>query len=138
MAYDYGAKEPEKLKIKDMTSKQKELLIESEDILYVTMDASYTHTQMVEHILVVLLLDQYPVGDLKQTKFNGRQCSIVIEMKKMRLNMLDDKKSRECTKCYDQEKSGFFSLRLSSNKHFGHNIGMVDNTAWRWVSRLYV
>ena len=42
--------------------------------------------------------------------------------------MLDDKKSRECTKCYDQEKSGFFSLRLSSNKHFGHNIGLVDST----------
>ena len=31
-------------------------------------------------------------------------------------------------KCYDQEKSGFFSLRLSSNKHFGHNIGLVDST----------
>jgi organic radical activating enzyme len=42
--------------------------------------------------------------------------------------MLDDRPSRQCTKCYDQEKSGFFSLRLSSNKHFGHNIGMVDNT----------
>ena len=30
MAYDYGAKEPEKLKIKDMTPKQKELLIDSD------------------------------------------------------------------------------------------------------------
>ena len=30
MAYEYGAKEPEKLKIKDMTPKQKELLIESD------------------------------------------------------------------------------------------------------------
>ena len=30
-------------------------------------------------------------------------------------------------KCYDQEKSGFFSLRLSSNKHFGHNIPLVHN-----------
>ena len=46
----------------------------------------------------------------------------------MRLRMLNNKKSRECIKCYDQEKSGFFSLRLSSNKHFGHNIGLVDNT----------
>ena len=72
-------------------------------------------------------LDQYPVGDLNkdsmETVFNSK------DMKKMRLNMLDDKPSRQCTKCYDQEKSGFFSLRLSSNKHFGHNIGMVDNTS---------
>ena len=33
MAYDYGAKEPEKLKIKDMTPKQKELLIDNDDEL---------------------------------------------------------------------------------------------------------
>ena len=31
MAYEYGAKEPEKLKIKDMTPKQKELLIDSKE-----------------------------------------------------------------------------------------------------------
>ena len=29
MAYEYGAKEPEKLKIKDMTPREKELLIDS-------------------------------------------------------------------------------------------------------------
>jgi hypothetical protein len=38
------------------------------------------------------------------------------------------KSSKQCVKCYDQEKSGFFSLRLSSNKHFGHNIGMTEKT----------
>jgi hypothetical protein len=42
--------------------------------------------------------------------------------------MLSNKPSKQCGKCYDQEKSGFFSLRLSSNKHFGHNIGLIDNT----------
>ena len=30
MAYEYGAKEPEKLKIKDMTPKEKELLLDSD------------------------------------------------------------------------------------------------------------
>jgi MoaA/NifB/PqqE/SkfB family radical SAM enzyme len=71
-------------------------------------------------------LDQYPVGDLNKSSmeevFNGK------DMREMRLNMLSNKPSRQCGKCYDQEKSGFFSLRLSSNKHFGHNIGMIDNT----------
>ena len=37
MAYEYGAKEPEKLKIKDMTPREKELLIDSET------SVSYTH-----------------------------------------------------------------------------------------------
>ncbi len=125
MAYEYGAKEPEKLKIKDMTSKQKELLIESE--AFCMMPWLHLHAFPDGRAYpCCFALDQYPVGDLNkdsmETVFNSKG------MKKMRLNMLDDKPSRQCTKCYDQEKSGFFSLRLSSNKHFGHNISMVDNT----------
>ena len=125
MAYDYGAKEPEKLKIKDMTPKQKELLIDSKT--FCMMPWLHLHAFPDGRAYpCCFALDQYPVGDLNkdsmETVFNSK------DMKKMRLNMLDDRPSRQCTKCYDQEKSGFFSLRLSSNKHFGHNIGMVDNT----------
>ena len=125
MAYDYGAKEPEKLKIKDMTPRQKELLIDSKT--FCMMPWLHLHAFPDGRAYpCCFALDQYPVGDLNkdsmETVFNSK------DMKKMRLNMLDDKPSRQCTKCYDQEKSGFFSLRLSSNKHFGHNICMVDNT----------
>ena len=125
MGYEYGAKEPEKLKIKDMTPKQKELLIDSKT--FCMMPWLHLHAFPDGRAYpCCFALDQYPVGDLNkdsmETVFNSK------DMKKMRLNMLDDKPSRQCTKCYDQEKSGFFSLRLSSNKHFGHNIGMVDNT----------
>jgi radical SAM protein with 4Fe4S-binding SPASM domain len=125
VAYDYGAKEPEKLKIKDMTPKQKELLIDSKT--FCMMPWLHLHAFPDGRAYpCCFALDQYPVGDLNkdsmETVFNSK------DMKKMSLNMLDDRPSRQCTKCYDQEKSGFFSLRLSSNKHFGHNIGMVDNT----------
>ena len=125
MAYDYGAKEPEKIKIKDMTARQKELLIDSDTFCMMPW----------LHLLAFpdgraypccFALDKYPVGDLNkdsmETVFNSK------DMKQMRVNMLNNKSSKQCTKCYDQEKSGFFSLRLSSNKHFGHNIGMVDQT----------
>jgi len=125
VAYDYGAKEPEKLKIKDMTARQKELLIDSETFCM----APWLHLHAFPDgraYPCCFALDRHPVGDLNkesmETVFNGD------DMKKMRLNMLSNKKSKQCAKCYDQEKSGFFSLRLSSNKHFGHNIGMVDNT----------
>ncbi len=108
-----------------MTSKQKELLIESE--AFCMLPWMHIHAFPDGRAYpCCFALDQYPVGDLNkdsmETVFNSN------DMKKMRLNMLDDKPSRQCTKCYDQEKSGFFSLRLSSNKHFGHNISMVDNT----------
>jgi MoaA/NifB/PqqE/SkfB family radical SAM enzyme len=125
VAYEYGAKEPEKLKIKDMTPKQEELLIKSDT--FCMMPWLHLHAFPDGRAYPCCFgLDQYPVGDLNKNSmeevFNGK------DMREMRLNMLSNKPSRQCGKCYDQEKSGFFSLRLSSNKHFGHNIGMIDNT----------
>lgn len=125
MAYEYGAKEPEKLKIKDMTERQKELLLDSNT--FCMMPWLHIHAFPDGRAYPCCFgLDQYPVGDLNKSSmeevFNG------TDMREMRLNMLSNKSSRQCGKCYDQEKSGFFSLRLSSNKHFGHNIGMIDNT----------
>jgi MoaA/NifB/PqqE/SkfB family radical SAM enzyme len=125
MAYEYGAKEPDKLKIQDMTPQQKELLIESDT--FCMMPWLHLHAFPDGRAYpCCFALDRYPVGDLNkesmQDVFNG------ADMKEMRLNMLNNRPSRQCTKCYDQEKSGFFSLRLSSNKHFGHNIGMIDST----------
>jgi MoaA/NifB/PqqE/SkfB family radical SAM enzyme len=125
VAYEYGAKEPEKLKIKDMTPRQKELLLDSDT--FCMMPWLHLHAFPDGRAYPCCFgLDQYPVGDLNNSSmeevFNGK------DMREMRLNMLSNKTSRQCGKCYDQEKSGFFSLRLSSNKHFGHNIGMIDNT----------
>ena len=48
--------------------------------------------------------------------------------KTMRKNMLEEKSCKECTKCYEQERHGFMSMRNSSNKSFGHNIKIVDET----------
>ena len=125
MAYEYGAKEPEKLKIKDMTERQKELLLASDT--FCMMPWLHLHAFPDGRAYPCCFgLDKYPVGNLNQQSmeevFNGN------DMKEMRRNMLNNKPSRQCTKCYDQEQSGFFSLRLSSNKHFGHNIDMTENT----------
>ncbi len=125
MAYEYGAKEPEKLKIKDMTPRQKELLIDSNSFCMLPWMHLHAFPDGRAYPCC-FAFDKLHVGNVNNQSmeevFNGDK------MKNMRLNMLNNKKSRECMKCYDQEDSGFFSLRLSSNKHFGHNIGMVDNT----------
>ena len=120
-----GLKSLRKLKIKDMTPKQKELLIESESFCMLPWMHLHAYPDGRAYPCC-FAFDPYPVGDLNKQSlkevFNSEK------MKEMRLKMLNNKKSRECIKCYDQEKSGFFSLRLSSNKHFGHNIGLVDST----------
>ena len=125
MAYEYGAKEPEKLKINDMTPREKELLIDSESFCMLPWMHLHAYPDGRAYPCC-FAFDPYPVGDLNKQSlkevFNGEK------MKEMRLRMLNNKKSRECMKCYDQEKSGFFSLRLSSNKHFGHNIDMTKTT----------
>jgi len=68
----------------------------------------------------------YPVGHLHKNTmkevWNGDA------MKEMRKNMLEDKPCKECTKCYERENMGFFSMRNDSNKNFGHNINLVDET----------
>ena len=125
MAYEYGAKEPEKLKIKDMTPREKELLIESESFCMLPWMHLHAFPDGRAYPCC-FAFDKLHVGNVNEQSmeevFNGDK------MKQMRLNMLANKKSRECVKCYDQEESGFFSLRLSSNKHFGHNINMTENT----------
>ena len=43
-------------------------------------------------------------------------------MQKLRNDMLTETPHAACTRCYEQEESGFFSGRRSANKHHGHNI----------------
>jgi radical SAM protein with 4Fe4S-binding SPASM domain len=125
VAYEYGAKEPEKLKIKDMTPRQKELLIDSDTFCMLPWMHLHAYPDGRAYPCC-FAFDPYPVGDLNKNSleevFNGEK------MKEMRLKMLNNKPSKECGKCYEQERAGFFSLRLSSNKHFGHNINLVNST----------
>jgi radical SAM protein with 4Fe4S-binding SPASM domain len=125
VAYEYGAKEPEKLKIKNMTPKQEELLIKSDNFCMLPWMHLHAYPDGRAYPCC-FAFDPYPVGDLNKNSmeevFNGEK------MKSMRLNMLNNKPSKECGKCYEQERAGFFSLRLSSNKHFGHNIDLVNST----------
>jgi sulfatase maturation enzyme AslB (radical SAM superfamily) len=43
-------------------------------------------------------------------------------MQKLRADMLSETPHAACTRCYEQEESGFFSGRKSANKHHGHHI----------------
>jgi radical SAM protein with 4Fe4S-binding SPASM domain len=70
--------------------------------------------------------DKHPIGNFKQdsmaTVWNQDA------YKTMRQNMLEEKPCKECSKCYEQERNGFISMRNSTNKNFGQHITIVDST----------
>ena len=108
-----------------MTPRQKELLIDSDNFCM----APWMHLHAFPDgraYPCCFGLDPYPVGNLN--KDSMKEVFNQEPLRAMRRNMLANKPSKECAKCYDQEKNGFFSLRLSTNKHFGHNVDLVDST----------
>lgn len=48
-------------------------------------------------------------------------------MQRLRADMLTETPNAACTRCYEQEASGFFSGRRSANKHHGHHIKKLDS-----------
>jgi len=68
----------------------------------------------------------HPVGDLRKNTM--AEVWNQKPLRDMRVNMLEDKSCKECTKCYEQEESGFFSMRNSFSRDFGHHINLVDQT----------
>lgn len=50
------------------------------------------------------------------------------KQRQLRTGMLTETPDPTCGRCYEQEKSGFFSGRQSANKHHGHHVARVHNT----------
>jgi len=125
MAYNMWDKEPDKMKFSEMTKEQENLLVSNES--FCMLPWMHLHAFPDGRAYPCCFAqDKFPVGDLNKQSL--KEVWDGDAMKQLRVRMLNNEKSKECVKCYDQEKSGFFSLRLSSNKHFGHNIGLVDST----------
>lgn len=68
----------------------------------------------------------HPVGNLRKNTM--REVWNLEPYKEIRRNMLEDKPCKECTKCYEQERHGAFSMRYDANRNYGHLIGEVDQT----------
>jgi MoaA/NifB/PqqE/SkfB family radical SAM enzyme len=64
-----------------------------------------------------------PVGTTKQHTLEQLWNS--DRMTQLRKDMLSESANDYCTRCYEQEASGFFSGRQSANKHHGHQIKNV-------------
>jgi radical SAM protein with 4Fe4S-binding SPASM domain len=68
----------------------------------------------------------HPVGDLRKNTME--EVWNQESYKQIRLNMLADKECKECSKCYEHEKNGFFSMRNDANRNYGHHIKEIQQT----------
>jgi len=124
--YDYNSRAPYFIERKDLTPEEWRRLTESET--FCMLPWMHMHAFPDGRAYPCCLSDYWhPVGDLRK--------NTMVEVwnqdayKTMRQNMLKDKPCKECTKCYEQEKAGFFSMRYDANRNYGHHIADVDKTA---------
>jgi sulfatase maturation enzyme AslB (radical SAM superfamily) len=123
--YDYNARRPVSIDMGDLRPDQKQRLLDSK--IFCMLPWLHLHGFPTGEAYPCCLSDpNLPIGDLRtqsiQDIWNG------AGLKGMRKNMLEGLPCGECKKCYEQETSGFFSMRNSANKHFGHHIADVDKT----------
>lgn len=123
--YDYNARAPFFAKKEDLTDEQWHLLTESKH--FCMLPWMHMHAFPDGRAYPCCLADYWhPVGDLRKSTME--QVWNQDAYKTMRVNMLQDKPCKECTKCYEQEDMGFFSMRNDSNRNYGHHIDEIKQT----------
>jgi radical SAM protein with 4Fe4S-binding SPASM domain len=127
--YNYNSLRPNKIKDIDQLSVQhKELLLESKTFcIYPWIHMHVEPNGRTFPCCGSEYTDECTLGNSNNQSLKTIWNS--SNMKTLRLNMLSGKSSPHCTRCYEQENSGFFSMRNSANKHHGHHISLVDQTA---------
>ena len=123
--YDYNARAPYSIEHAELSELQWKRLTESET--FCMLPWVHMHAFPDGRAYPCCLSDYWhPVGDLRKNTME--EVWNQDKYKQMRVNMLEDKPCVECTKCYEQEKSGFFSMRYDANRTYGHHISEVDTT----------
>lgn len=123
--YRYSSRVPLKAKPSSFTKKQWELVVESEN--FCMMPWVHMHAYPDGRVYPCCIADYWhPIGNLRDNTmeevWNGEQ------YRELRRNMMAKQPSKQCSKCYEQEANGFFSMRYETNRTYGHHVGLVDNT----------
>lgn len=123
--YDYAARTPLSIDLHDLNSQQQHRLMESQT--FCMLPWVHLHGYPTGQAFPCCLAnDKLPVGNLRESTLEEIWNN--DNLKQMRTNMMADKPCAQCERCYEQEDVGFFSLRNSANKYFGHHIVEVDKT----------
>ena len=126
MTYNYNDKKPEFINWSKLSEREQFLLTESKT--FCMLPWTHLHAWPTGEVLPCCMAHP-PGGLIGNLKENTMQEVWNDEpMRKIRRNMLNEKTSIACDRCYEQEGSGFFTMRHSANKRFGHYIDRVKDT----------
>lgn len=124
--YSYTARAPYFIELKDLRNDQQQRLTESQH--FCMLPWVHMHSYPDGRVYPCCLADYWhPVGDLRKNTMEEVWNQPGYQT--LRKNMLADQPSPQCTKCYEQEAAGFFSMRYDANRNYGHHIAEVDSTS---------
>jgi organic radical activating enzyme len=125
--YNYNSADPIKIKLDDISDHKRFLLSESKTFCMYPWIHMHAYPTGEAWPCCHAEMRAGPMGSCRDNSMQEIWNS--DKMKQLRRDMLDGRKNPYCTRCYEQEKSGFFSGRQSANKHHGHHIDRTDRTA---------
>jgi radical SAM protein with 4Fe4S-binding SPASM domain len=122
--YDYNARAPYFIERNELTEEEYRRLTQSET--FCMLPWTHMHAFPDGRVYPCCLAEYWhPVGDLRKNTM--QEVWNQDRYRQLRVNMLNDQPSKECTKCYEQEKHGAFSMRNDSNRNYGHLIKELAN-----------
>jgi radical SAM protein with 4Fe4S-binding SPASM domain len=125
MTYNYNSTDPIKINLKDLNEQKSFLLSQSKT--FCMLPWIHLHAAPNGDVYPCChSMNISPVGSVKTNTLE--QIWNSDAQRSIRKNMLEEKPSAECRRCYEQDNAGFFSGRKSANKHFGHYIDKIDAT----------
>ena len=123
--YNYNSSDPTKISLSELTDEHRSLLTESSS--FCMYPWVHLHAYPTGEAYPCCQSEmRYPIGDCRSQTLE--EIWNAAPMRDIRRRMLSDRTVNACTRCYEQEASGFFSGRQSANKHHGHHIHRVDST----------
>jgi len=123
--YDYNARAPYFIERSELTEEEYRKLTLSDT--FCMLPWMHMHAFPDGRVYPCCLAEYFhPVGDLRKNTM--REVWNQDKYKTMRVNMLADKPCIECTKCYEQEQHGAFSMRNDANRNYGHMIKELSQT----------
>jgi radical SAM protein with 4Fe4S-binding SPASM domain len=126
MSYNYNSSEPIKIALADLNPRERTLLTESKTFCMYPWIHLHAYPTGEAYPCCHAEMGVGQVGNCKNNTMKEIWNS--PEQKQLRVDMLTEQHNPACGRCYEQEKSGFFSGRQSANKHHGHHIDRVFET----------
>ena len=124
--YQYNSSDLVKMNMEDLSTREKFLLTESKTFCIYPWIHLHAYPTGEAYPCCHAEMSVGQIGNCRQTPLkemwnNNKQ-------RQLRMDMLTETPNPTCGRCYEQEKSGFFSGRQSTNKHHGHHIDRVKET----------